>query len=70
MSQKSRNKLINIYNGNVLKFLHLNKSAGNIKSKLLLLNLPVSKEVPRVISLNESNCTVSKSDGVKTFDGY
>ena len=69
ISHSKSNKLTRIRNGNI-KLLHLNKGGSDILTKIVLIKDLIDKEVPDLVSLNESNCSFSVPDETKPFDGY
>ena len=69
-SNKTRNKLIKSYNGNILKLMHLNKSSSKILTKISLIQDLLDLNSPDICSLNESNCDLNEQAELNPIKGY
>ena len=57
------------YNGNKILF-HLNKGNSDIPSKVTLIKDLEEKDVPDLISLNETTRNLTDPNVTKPFDGF
>ena len=58
LSHKVRNKLFKMHNGNI-KLPYQNKGSSDKLTKIALTKDLIDQEVSDLVSLNESNCTLS-----------